>query len=404
MGIKLRDPNTKVEVKQKIQIMDVPVWTVEDVLSWVRRNGFPQFADEFKKCEVDGDLLLSLDENDLKDDLKIDNGILRKKFTRELNNLKKNADYSCVDQSGVASFLSSIDHKCYSYNLIKAAMDPQYMKKLNVSDLDDMLKNDAKISSKFHRHQIIEACHENNSVANHGQYPNVITEEVDSAEQNQDNYDVYLIYAGSNHGIKEVASLLAIELQLRGFRIFNPSEKQMNLDEYSDHSDHNYSQESIVKKCKNLVVVLGPGALDGCILDHHSKDPLHRVIKSALHEKNLKIIPVTVSDFQFPDLEELPEDMRGFVTMNAVRWVHDYQPACVEKLERFIRGEAFLKVSLGVNGGCRTPIYYPQTSYNGSYNPSRSRSDSGRSSPSRLTPLKTYSRMDSTDSAIVTSP
>merc|ERR1712038_1377235 len=182
-------------------------------------------------------------------------------------------------------------------------------------------------------------------------------------------------YAGSNHGIKEVASLLAIELQLRGFRIFNPSEKQMNLDEYSDH-DHHYSQESIVKKCKNLVVVLGPGALDGCILDHHSKDPLHRVIKSALHEKNLKIIPVTVSDFQFPDLEELPEDMRGFVTMNAVRWVHDYQPACVEKLERFIRGEAFLKVSLGVNGGCRTPNYYSQTSC--SY--PRSRSDSGRSS------------------------
>merc|ERR1711899_410394 len=191
--IKLRDPNTKIETKQKILInMDVPIWTVEDVLSWVRRNGFSAFADEFKKCEVDGDLLLSLDENDLKDDLRIDNGITRKRFIRELNNLKKNADYSCVDQSGVASFLSSIDHKCYSYNLIKAAMDPQYMKKLNASDLDDMLKNDAKISSKFHRHQIIEACHhENNTMANHGQYPNVITEEVDSAEHNQDHYDVY---------------------------------------------------------------------------------------------------------------------------------------------------------------------------------------------------------------------
>merc|ERR1712038_314693 len=241
-------------------------------------------------------------------------------------------------------------------------------------------------------------------MANHaGQYPNVITEEVDSAEHNQDHYDVYLTYAGSNHGIKEVASLLAIELQLRGFRIFNPSEKQM-LENDSDH-DH-YSQESIVKKCKNLVVVLGPGALDGCILDHHSKDPLHRVIKSALHEKNLKIIPVTVSDFQFPDLEELPEDIRGFVTMNAVRWVHDYQPACVEKLERFIRGEAFLKVSLGVNGsGCRTPNFSGNGSYiSSNYSYSRSRSDSGRSSPSRLTPLVTYSRMDSTDSAIVTSP
>merc|ERR1712156_1248186 len=345
--IRLRDPNAKVETKQKILInMDVPIWTVEDVLSWVRRNGFSAFADEFKKCEVDGDLLLSLDENDLKDDLRIDNGITRKRFIRELNNLKKNADYSCRDHSGVAAFLSSIDHKCYSYNLIKAEMDPQYMKKLNASDLDDMLKNDARISSKFHRHQIIEACHHditgNGNNLNH--YPSVITEDVDAGQQ--DHYDVYLTYAGSNHGSDQLASLLAIELQLRGFRVFNPS------------------------------------------------------------EKNLKIIPVTVSDFQFPDLEELPEDMRGFVTMNAVRWVHDYQPACVEKLERFIRGEAFLKVSLGVNGsGCRTPNFSGNGSYiSSNYSYPRSRSDSGRSSPSRLTPSKTYSRMDSTDSAIVTSP
>merc|ERR1712184_32784 len=397
--IKLRDPNTKVETKQKILInMDVPIWTVEDDLSWVRRNGFSAFADEFKKCEVDGDLLLSLDENDLKDDLRIDNGITRKRFIRELNNLKKNADYSCKDKSGVAAFLSSIDHKCYSYNLIKAQMDPQYMKKLNASDLDDMLKNDARISSKFHRHQIIEACHHDNTGNgnNLNHYPSVITQDVDAGQQ--DHYDVYLTYAGSNHGSDQLASLLAIELQLRGFRVFNPSEKQM--------LDSDYSQEKLVKKCKNLVVVLGPGALDGCISDHHSKDPLHRVIKSALHEKNLKIIPVTVSDFQFPDLEELPEDMRGFVTMNAVRWVHDYQPACVEKLERFIRGEAFLKVSLGVNGsGCRTPNFSGNGSYiSSNYSYPRSRSDSGRSSPSRLTPLKTYSRMDSTDSAIVTSP
>ena len=79
------------------------------------------------------------------------------------------------------------------------------------------------------------------------------------------------------------------------------------------------------------------------------------------------------------------------------RWVHDYQNACVDKLERFLRGEAFLRATHGINGGSRTPnlTFSTQTS--------RSRSDSGRSSPiSRLTPIKTTfrARTDSYDSAI----
>ena len=81
--------------------------------------------------------------------------------------------------------------------------------------------------------------------------------------------------------------------------------------------------------------------------------------------------------------------MQALCYFNSVRWVHDYQEACVDKLERFIRGNAFLKTTnYGniVSNGTRSPnvmniLYSSQTS-------SRSRTDSGRSSPSRLTPLK----------------
>ena len=55
-------------------------------------------------------------------------GIIRKRFSRELNHLKKCADYSCVDRHGVVTFLNNIDQKCYAYNLILEDMSPDFMK------------------------------------------------------------------------------------------------------------------------------------------------------------------------------------------------------------------------------------------------------------------------------------
>merc|ERR1712186_266206 len=91
------------------------------------------------------------------------------------------------------------------------------MKKLNANDLNDMLK-DAGVSSAVHRHQIIEARHENNNNT-----PNVVLEDV-TGENNEHFFDVYLSHAGSSHGRTELASLLAFNLQIRGFSIYNPSE------------------------------------------------------------------------------------------------------------------------------------------------------------------------------------
>ena len=101
----------------------------------MRRAGFSNFVEAFKDSEVDGDLLLQLDENNLKNDLGILNGILRKRFTRELNNLKKSADYACVDRIGIVPFLANIDQKAYAYGLILQDMSPEFMKRLNSSDL-----------------------------------------------------------------------------------------------------------------------------------------------------------------------------------------------------------------------------------------------------------------------------
>ena len=57
----------------------VPLWSVEDVVEWLKQIGFSGYTQEFKNSRVDGDLLLQLTERMLLDDIGIKNGILRKR-------------------------------------------------------------------------------------------------------------------------------------------------------------------------------------------------------------------------------------------------------------------------------------------------------------------------------------
>ena len=75
-------------------IQQVPTWEVEDVKEWVQQIGFPQFTEAFVESRVDGDLLLQLTEAMLREDIQMRNGILRRRFLRELSDLRKKADYS----------------------------------------------------------------------------------------------------------------------------------------------------------------------------------------------------------------------------------------------------------------------------------------------------------------------
>jgi hypothetical protein len=44
-----------------------------------------------------------------------------------------------------------------------------------------------------------------------------------------------------------------------------------------------------------------------------------------------------MDNFQWPAPESLPEDMRGICWFNGISWVHDYQEACVSKVEDFLK-------------------------------------------------------------------
>jgi len=140
--------------------------------------------------------------------------------------------------------------------------------------------------------------------------------------------DVFISYRWSNGA--QLASLLKVHLQLKGFSVFIDVERLE-----AGKFDNNLLNS--IQKAKNFLLVLTPNALERCIGDEHGKDWVHKEIVAAL-KADCNIIPI-VDNFTFPDAEQLPDDMRPVCHFNAVKWIHDYQDACVDKLERFLRGE-----------------------------------------------------------------
>merc|ERR1711913_257755 len=130
----------------------VPMWSVEDVCQWLQQTGFPELCQAFRQVGVDGDLLLPLREKEMTEDLEMTNGIVRRRFLRELRNLKRMSDYTCVDAEEIAEFLSGIqpDFREYTYNLYKADMTVESMVKLCYEDLTEML-TEAGVENKVHQ-------------------------------------------------------------------------------------------------------------------------------------------------------------------------------------------------------------------------------------------------------------
>ena len=300
----------------------VPEWGVDDVVEWVRRIGFAEYVSVFEECGVDGDILLLLKDKDIKEDLGMTNGILRKRFLRELKNLRKSSDYSCCNGTEVADFLSSIgaDFREYTYNLVNKDMSVDYMRKLGAGDLQDMMK-EVGIENIVHQHKIIDAL-------------TCFDEEFQSpcsSSSSETSYDVYLTYPRPNGA--ELASLIKMQLEMRGISVFSDSQHSRHLNK------HNLR---IIQETKHFVLILPPGGLDTCLVENMENKKLQEEIVAAL-AADANIVPVT-DNFQWPDQEELHEDVRAISYFNSVRWVHDYQDACIGKLERFIHGENYLVV------------------------------------------------------------
>lgn len=341
----------------------VPLWSSEDVREWVRQIGFAEYANNFVESRVDGDLLLQLTEENLRDDIGIRNGIQRKRFERELQNLKKMADYSSKDVTNLNNFLLGIgqEFSTYTYSMLNAGVDKESIPYIS----EDQLLNECGIHNSIHRVRIIDAIR-----ASESEWKEEFKDQPDKS------LDVFISYRRSNGS--QLASLLKVHLELRLFSVFIDVERLE-----AGKFDNNLLQS--IKQARNFLLVLTPKALDRCFEDGECKDWVHREIVAAL-QSNCNIIPI-LDNFTWPEPEQLPSDMRAISKFNGVRWIHDYQDACVDKLERFMRGElnSYRATESRMGGG-----------------PLSTKSDSvGPSTPNLMTKVSTptYQRMHSNDSS-----
>lgn len=309
----------KQDVPHKLS-QQVPTWRIDDVKEWVKQIGFSNFAEAFVESRVDGDLLLQLSEEMLREDILMKNGILRRRFLRELTNLRKRTDYSSVDGTGLNDFLQSLgpEYSMYTYDMLISGVDKDtLLNPINPFLTDEQLLTDCGITNKIHRIKILQGIKQSRG-------------DFSFSEENlEKNIDIFISYRRANGA--QLASLLKVHLELQ---------KQSVFLDVSGLEAGKFDQSLLqhIRQSKNFLLVCTPGALDRCKQDDEQKDWIHKEVTCAL-TSDCKIIPVMDPSFSMPEPEELPETMRAITTYNGVRWIHDYQEACIEKIVKFIYGD-----------------------------------------------------------------
>ncbi|KAB5550514.1 hypothetical protein PHYPO_G00054590 [Pangasianodon hypophthalmus] len=292
-------------------LSSVPNWKTVEVQTWLQQIGFSAFSDRFQELQVDGDLLLNITEENLMNDLAMTSGITRKRFMRDLRVLKTYANYSMCDPNNLADWLADLDPRFrqYTYSMVQSGVDRNNLLQIT----DEHLQRDCHIENGIHRTQIIAA-------ARRPARPCFI----DSQRTGPDVFISYRRTTGS-----QLASLLKVHLQVRGFSVFIDVEK-LEAGKFEE------KLITSVQRARNFILVLSANALDKCMGDTGMKDWVHKEIVTALKGKK-NIVPVT-DNFQWPDPNSLPEDMRAVLTFNGIKWSHEYQEASIEKILRFLKG------------------------------------------------------------------
>ncbi|XP_051966725.1 NAD(+) hydrolase SARM1-like [Xyrauchen texanus] len=292
-------------------LSSVPNWKCREVQTWLQQIGFSAFSDRFQELLVDGDLLLNITEQDLIQDLGMNSGLTRKRFLRDLRVLKTYANYSTCDPSNLADLLADIDPRFrqYIYGLVQSGVDRNNI----VHITEQQLQSDCHIENGIHRAKILSA--------NRCPAKTCLT---DSQPAGPDVFISYRRTTGS-----QLASLLKVHLQLRGFSVFIDVEKL---------ESGRFGEKLItsLQRARNFILVLSANALDKCMGDVAMKDWVHKEIVTALNEKK-NIVPVT-DNFTWPDPASLPEDMSAILKFNGIKWSHEYQEATIEKILRFLQG------------------------------------------------------------------
>ncbi|XP_060902439.1 NAD(+) hydrolase SARM1 [Labrus mixtus] len=299
------------EVPKRI-LSSVPNWKSCEVQTWLQQVGFSAYCDRFQELQVDGDLLLNVTDQDLSADLGMTAGLTRKRFLRDLRVLKTYANYSTCDPNNMADWLADVDPRFrqYTYGLVQSGVDLNNVQHLT----DQQLQHDCYIVNGVHRAKILSFSRKPSKPCHTDAQPT--------------GPDVFISYRRTTGS--QLASLLKVHLQVRGYSVFIDVEK-LAAGKFEDKLIQS------VQRAKNFILVLSANALDKCMGDTAMKDWVHKEIVTALAGKK-NIVPVT-DNFMWPDPMSLPEDMRAILNFNGIKWSHEYQEATIEKILRFLKGQ-----------------------------------------------------------------
>ncbi|XP_012680673.2 NAD(+) hydrolase SARM1 [Clupea harengus] len=296
------------EVPRRI-LSSVPNWKSGEVQRWLQQIGFSSYSERFQELQVDGDLLLNITDEDLRNDLGMSSGLTRKRFLRDLRVLKMYANYSTCDPNNLADWLADVDPRFrqYTYGLVQSGVDRKNILHIN----DEQLRTDCSVENGVHRAKILASL----------RYPNKAC----LTDAQPCGPDVFISYRRTTGS--QLASLLKVHLQLRGYSVFIDVEK-LEAGRFEEKLIQS------VQRARNFILVLSANALDKCMSDVTMKDWVHKEIVTALNGKK-NIVPVT-DNFMWPDPKTLPDDMSSILNFNGIKWSHEYQEATIEKILRFL--------------------------------------------------------------------
>ena len=251
---------------------------------------------------IDGDILLRLTDEEVKEGLEIANCIERHRFMRQLCGLKCVADYTAIDPTGIADFLAgasqmdggqrslaalpSAQLTQYAYSLICQGVTRRQLVELS----EDDLAATCKIANSIHRRQLLKAAQEAAVGTSAGEA-----------------FDFFISYRRSSG--QHLACLVKTLLEMRNYRVF------LDIDRLKGGLFGPKLIESI-KRSRNFLLLLTEGALDRCT---QINDWVRREIECALDNRR-HIIPL-VDRFDWATADTLPKAIRVISKFNAVQLV-----------------------------------------------------------------------------------
>lgn len=264
-----------------MKYVDVIQWDQLGVSAWLASRGYKT------DLQVTGDVLLELSEKQIKHF--VSNGIVRKRLSRDLRNLRRSLDYTNSEAEQTAKLLASSDLVEHTHTLVSSGLD---MENIDLVDNISLRLREAGIENNLHLVKI---------------------QALLEREKNKMKGRVQITCDSRS---QTFGSLVDLYLKLRGFQTTGLR------DEASGETESERTRHS---ECL-LVVLTNTEALQTS----------EEEIQDAL-QNGLTVVLVV------EELLDLSEVSWNLEEVTVVRWIHDYQEAVIDRIEKILTAETSVK-------------------------------------------------------------